>query len=329
VLVADIGGTHARFALARTGLDSPLVAGTTARFRVDAFASLADAALHYLNGRDIHVQSAVLAVAGRVTGDEARITNHPWVISAERIRRALALEQVHLVNDFAAQAMAVPLLGASDVTRIGSAEWSVRGEDPPARDFTYAVIGPGTGLGVGALLRRDGRLHALQTEGGHASFAPGTPEEIAVLQRLSGEFDRVSNERIVSGGGLVNLHRALSALAGGDALGEKPGPLRPEDVTERARHGDPQCLHVIDMFCAVFGAATGDLVLTLGAWDGVFLTGGVVNHVMPWLAHSGFRQRFEHKGRFAPAMASVPTLAVNHPQPGLLGAANLAKYQHG
>lgn len=330
VLVADIGGTHARFALARPGTESPLVPDSTARFRVDAFASLADAALHYLDGRDDQVRSAVLAVAGRVTGDEARITNHPWVISAERIRRALALDHVHLVNDFAAQAMAVPLLGANDVTRIGSAEWTLRGEYPrvPQRDFTYAVIGPGTGLGVGALLRREGRLHALQTEGGHASFAPGTPEEIAVLQRLSGEFGRVSNERIVSGGGLVNLHRALSAIAGGEALGERPGPLRPEDVTARARDGDPRCLHVIDTFCAVFGAAAGDLVLTLGAWDGVFLTGGVVNHVMPWLAHSGFRQRFEHKGRFAPAMASVPTLAVSHPQPGLLGAANLARYLH-
>jgi len=331
VLVADIGGTHARFALARPDADFPLLADTAAQFRVDAFASLADAATHYLDGRDVQVRSAVLAVAGRVTGDEARITNHPWVISAERIARTLALDRVHLVNDFAAQAMAVPLLGPGDVTRIGSAEWSLRGDDAPGhqRDFTYAVIGPGTGLGVGALLRRDGRLHALQTEGGHASFAPGTPEEIAILQRLSGEFGRVSNERIVSGGGLVNLHRALSALAGGEALGEKPGPLRPEDVTTRARDGDPRCLHVIDMFCAVFGAAAGDLVLTLGAWDGVFLTGGVVGHVMPWLAHSGFRQRFEHKGRFAPTMAAVPTLAVKHPLPGLLGAANFAKQMHG
>ena len=329
-LVADIGGSHARFAIARPHAALPLVPGTVEKYQVHAFASLADAALNYLEGRDLRLQRAVFAVAGRVDGDEARITNHPWVISTERIRRALGLEEVHLVNDFAAQAMAIPLFGAADVIQIGAPGWTAREGHPrpPHRDLTYAVIGPGTGLGVGALLYREGRLHPLQTEGGHVSFAPGTPEEIAVLQRLSGEFGRVSNERLVSGPGLVNLHRALSALAGAEGEADKPGPLRPEVVTARARDGDPQCLHVIDVFCAVFGAAAGDLVLTLGAWDGVFLTGGVVTHVMPWLAHSGFRHRFEHKGRFAPAMANVPTLAVKHPDPGLLGAANLVKYMH-
>ena len=318
VLVADIGGTNARFALARLGERAPLLADSIETFEVHAFASLADAARHYLGEREAQVQRAVFAVAGRVDGDEARITNHPWVISAERVRNALGLDRLQLVNDFAAQAMAVPLLQVADVVQIGPAR--LAGDDAGG-DLTYAVIGPGTGLGVGALLRRDGRFHALQTEGGHVSFAPGTPEEIAVLQRLSGEFGRVSTERLVSGSGLVNLHRALSAIAGGD-----PGPLQPQDITARARAGDAGCLHAIDVFCAVFGAAAGDLVLTFGAWDGVFLTGGVTTHVLPWLAHSGFRHRFEHKGRFSHAMASVPTLAVEHPHPGLLGAAALAQY---
>ena len=318
VLVADIGGTNARFALARLGERAPLLADSIATFEVHAFASLADAARHYLGEREAQVQRAVFAVAGRVDGDEARITNHPWVISAERVRNALGLDRLQLVNDFAAQAMAVPLLQVADVVQIGPAR--LAGDDAGG-DLTYAVIGPGTGLGVGALLRRDGRFHALQTEGGHVSFAPGTPEEIAVLQRLSGEFGRVSTERLVSGSGLVNLHRALSAIAGGD-----PGPLQPQDITARARAGDAGCLHAIGVFCAVFGAAAGDLVLTFGAWDGVFLTGGVTTHVLPWLAHSGFRHRFEHKGRFSHAMASVPTLAVQHSHPGLLGAAALAQY---
>lgn len=316
VLVGDIGGTHARFALARAGATPLLIDGSISTLMVADFPSLADAARHYLEQRDARVSSAVLAVAGRVTGDEARITNHPWVISTERVRAALDLGRVRLVNDFAAQAMAVPWLQSTDVAQIGPAPWTAR---DTGDEFTYAVIGPGTGLGVGALLARAGHFHALQTEGGHVSFAPGTPEEIDVLQRLSGDFGRVSNERLVSGAGLVNLHRALSAIAGSD-----PGPLQPQDVTARARAGDPGCLHAIDMFCSVFGAAAGDLVLTLGAWDGVFLTGGVVRHVRHWLPHSGFRHRFEHKGRFAPAMASVPTLAVLHPQPGLLGAAAIA-----
>ncbi|MGO4776637.1 glucokinase, partial [Lysobacter sp. 2RAB21] len=271
---------------------------------------------HYLDRTGATPDQGVFAVAGRVDGDEARITNHPWVISSERTRIALGLSRLELVNDFAAQAMAVSLLQPADVVPIGGVRWNGWND---SGDRTYAIIGAGTGLGVGALLRRDGRYYPLQTEGGHVSFAPGTPEEIEVLQRLSGEFGRVSNERLLSGSGLVNLHRALSQIAG-----EDPGPLQPQDITAMAREGDVRCLRAIDVFCAVFGAAAGDLVLTLGAWDGVFLPGGLVPKLMPWLSRSGFRQRFEHKGRFSPTMARVPTLAVTHAQPGLLGAAALA-----
>jgi len=316
-LLADIGGTNARFALAQPDRAAPqLLPDSVQIFAVADFPSLADAARHYLDRTGATPSHGVFAVAGRVDGDEARITNHPWVISAERTRIALGLQRIDLVNDFAAQAMAVSLLQPADVVPIGGVAW--RGWNEPG-DRTYAIIGAGTGLGVGALLRRDGRYYPLQTEGGHVSFAPGTPEEIEVLQRLSGEFGRVSNERLLSGSGLVNLHRALSQIAG-----EDPGPLQPADITAMAREGDARCLRAIDVFCAVFGAAAGDLVLTLGAWDGVFLPGGLVPKLMPWLAHSGFRQRFEHKGRFSPTMARVPTLAVTHPQPGLLGAAALA-----
>lgn len=316
-LLADIGGTNARFALASSDPTVPaLLPDSVQVFSVADFPSLADAARHYLDRIGASPSDGVFAVAGRVDGDEARITNHPWVISAERTRIALGLTQLRLVNDFAAQAMAVSLLQPSDVVPIGGVRWHGWSGDG---DRTYAIIGAGTGLGVGALLRRDGRHYPLQTEGGHVSFAPGTPEEIEVLQRLSGEFGRVSNERLLSGSGLVNLHRALSQIAG-----EDPGPLQPQDITAMAREGDVRCLRAIDVFCAVFGAAAGDLVLTLGAWDGVFLPGGLVPKLMPWLAHSGFRQRFEHKGRFSPTMARVPTLAVTHPQPGLLGAAALA-----
>ncbi|MGO1069089.1 glucokinase [Lysobacter sp. CA199] len=322
-LLADIGGTNARFALASSDPSTPaLLPDSVQVFAVADFPSLADAARHYLDRIGATPSHGVFAVAGRVDGDEARITNHPWVISAERTRIALGLARIDLVNDFAAQAMAVSLLHPADVVAIGGARWAGWGNSDGRNDTgdrTYAIIGPGTGLGVGALLRRDGRFYPLQTEGGHVSFAPNNPEEIEVLQRLSGEFGRVSNERLISGSGLVNLHRALSQIAG-----EDPGPLQPQDITAMAREGDVRCLRAIDVFCAVFGAAAGDLVLTLGAWDGVFLPGGLVPKLMPWLAHSGFRQRFEHKGRFSPTMARVPTLAVTHAQPGLLGAAALA-----
>ena len=321
VLLADIGGTNARFALADTSLDTPLIADSIGEYAVAEFPSLADAARHYLDQTGATAQNGVFAVAGRVEGDEARITNHPWVISLSRTRSALGFNEIKLVNDFAAQAMAVSLLTPTDVVAIGGARWSPAAA---SENKTYAVIGPGTGLGVGGLLVREGRRYPLETEGGHVSFPPGTPEEIQILEKLSAQFGRVSNERLVCGPGLVNLHRALSEIAG-----EDPGPMQPKDVTARAAAGDPRCMRALDVFCAVFGAIAGDLVLSAGAWDGVFLTGGLVPRLLPSLQHSGFRQRFEHKGRFSPAMARVPTLAVVHPQPGLLGAAAFAMESFG
>jgi glucokinase len=315
VLLADIGGTNARFALADPSAAMPLIEDSIRSYAVDDFPSLADAAHHHLEATGARPQSGVLAVAGRVEGDHARMTNHPWVVSAGRLREALSLETVLLVNDFVAQSAAVRLLDEAHLEAIGAPSRVA----PDGGPRTYAVLGPGTGLGVGGLVLRDGRHYPLATEGGHASFAPGTPEEIDILQRLSGDYGRVSNERLVSGGGLVNIHRALSEIAGMD-----PGPRQPEDITAGAAGGDRRCMRAIDVFCAVFGAIAGDVVLTLGAWDGVYLSGGLVPLLLPALQHSGFRQRFEGKGRYAPAMARVPTLAVLHPQPGLLGTAALA-----
>ncbi len=322
VLLADIGGTNARFALADCAATQPLLAGSVRRYAVADFPSLGDAAQHYLGEiddsgrRGATIRHGVFAVAGRVDGDLARITNHPWVISRERVRHALGFDELVLINDFAAQAMAIVLLAPSDVVPVGGASW-LPGDH--RRDATYAVIGPGTGLGVGALVVRNGVPHPLETEGGHVSFPPGTPEEIAVLERLAAQYGRVSNERLVCGPGLVNIHRALSEIAS-----EDPGPMQPADITLHAVRGDPRCMRAVDVFCAVFGAISGDLVLTLGAWDGVFLTGGLVPKMLKSLRHSGFRQRFEHKGRFSSNMARVPSLAVVHPHAGLLGAAAIA-----
>jgi glucokinase len=319
VLLADIGGTNARFALADDGDSAPLRMDSVREFAVADFPSLAAAARHYLDTVAAEARRGVFAVAGRVDGDQARITNHPWVISRSRTLSMLGFDDVQLVNDFAAQAMAITLLTPDDVSVIGAAAWTPA---PDAGRRMYAVIGPGTGLGTGGLMFRDGRAHALESEGGHASFPPGTPEEIRILENLSAQFGRVSNERLVCGPGLVNIHRALSQIAGVD-----PGPMQPSDVTERAAAGDARCQRTLAVYCAVFGAIAGDLVLTLGAWDGVFLTGGLVPRMLPLLQHSGFRQRFEHKGRFSAALAGVPTVAVLHPQPGLLGAAAFARHR--
>ncbi len=316
VLIADVGGTHARFALADTASATPLIVDSVARFAVADFSSLADAAQHYLDQTGATTRQGVFAVAGPVDGDEVRMTNHSWVISLSRTRAALGFHDIRMVNDFTAQAMALPLLSRADVVAVGGTQWAPA---PSSVDRTYAVIGPGTGLGVGGLIVRNGNNYPLETEGGHVSFAPDTPEEIRILETLSAQFGRVSNERLICGPGLVNLYRALSEMAG-----EDPAPLQPAQVAAGAAAGDARCMRALEVFCAVFGAIAGDLVLSSGAWDGVFLTGGMVPKLLSSLQHSGFRQRFEHKGRYAPAMARVPTLAILHPQPGLLGAAALA-----
>ncbi len=320
-LVADIGGTHARFALADGSRAAPLMMESVQQLDVVEFSSLVAAAQHYLH--DVAplpggLDRAVFAVAGRVDGDIARITNHPWLISRNDTAVALGLdtESVQLVNDFTAQAMAATLFSDADLSVVGNVPLPELG----GKDRTFAVIGPGTGLGVSGLLIRDGRMIPLETEGGHVSFAAGTEEEAAIWRVLSDQFGRVSNERLLSGRGLCNIHRALSCLAG-DA---NPTATQPRDITAGARAGDPTCSRAVEMFCEVFGDIAGDLVLTLGSWDGVFLTGGLVPKLLPELQGPAFRRRFEAKGRFSDAMARVPVLAVLHPQAGLLGATALA-----
>lgn len=316
VLVADIGGTNARFALADLDADTPLDQGCIDEYPVAQFASLADAAAHYLQQQGASASAGVFAVAGRVDGDEARITNHPWVISRARTAAQLGFSQLHLINDFVAQAMSIALLGPTDVVQVGGARWQPA---PVGESRNYCVLGPGTGLGVGGLVVRDGRNYPLATEGGHASFAPASPEQIRILEILSAQFGRVSNERLVCGPGLVNIHRALSEIAGID-----PGQLQPPEVSARATEGDAIAERAIEVFLEVFGAVAGDAVLVQGAWDGVFLTGGLVPRLLQQLQHSGFRQRFESKGRFSATMSQIPSMAITHPYPGLLGAAAYA-----
>lgn len=322
VVLADVGGTHVRFALADVACPTPLVMDSIRTYDVHDFATFTDAARAYLDEIGAQPQSGVFAFAGPVEGDAVRMTNHPWSISRAQVCGELVIESVHFINDFAAMSLCVPLLASADTRVLGSAG-AVHTRASGAQ--TFAVVGPGTGLGVGALLLRDGSASALQTEGGHIAFAPGSDQEIAILRHLQRRFGRVSYERLLSGGGLVNLHRALAEIGGGHAES-----LAPEEITRRAANGtDPNCVHAIDIFCEVLGSVAGDLVLAFGAWGGLFISGGMAPIVLPWLEAGGFRRRFEEKGRFAQRLAHVPSMIIMHPQPGLLGAAAFAVQQSG
>lgn len=318
-LVADIGGTHARFALADTRRAEPLLLDSVRQLTCADYPTLVDAARHYetsVGASAASVGDGVFAVAGRVDGDVARITNHPWLISRRDTAAELGMARLQLVNDFTAQAMATTLLAPADVALIGDVPLPTG----PAEHRTFAIVGPGTGLGVSGLLVRDGRTLPLETEGGHVGFSPSSAEEAKIQQLLAAEFGRVSNERLLSGGGLCNIHRALLRLDGRAPT----TALQPADITAGARAGDPDCRRAVEIFCEVFGTIAGDLVLMFGAWDGVFLTGGLVPKMLADLQAPHFRRRFEAKGRFTEPLSRVPVAAVLHPQAGLLGAAALA-----
>lgn len=316
-LLADVGGTNARFALAVPSRRSPLLNDSIKRYRVADYDSLADAARQYLADTQATVNHAVLAIAGRIVDDEVHATNSSWTIAAPDIARKLGIERVHLVNDFAAMSMSVPLLGEDDLEAVGDAPFQPIGHG--AQNF--AVVGPGTGLGVGGLIMRDGKPYVLETEGGHTGFAPENEEETAIREHLRRRYGpRISNERLICGRGLQNIYEALA-----DIHGNTPEALTPEQITQRADDGsDATCVHAVEVFCAVFGAVAGDVALTLGAWDGVYLAGGMPPLLLPWLRKGAFRERFGTKGRLSASVQSIRTQVITHPYAGLLGAAGMA-----
>ncbi len=308
-LVADIGGTNARFALVASGTLTPQLEQTV---RCADFDSLEGAVRAYLRGcGDPVVREAAFDVATGITGDYVHLTNGPWGFSVEQTRRALGLSRLTVINDFTALALSVPALRPEEKRKIGGGA--------AVADTAIAVIGPGTGLGVSGLVPVAGGWAVLQGEGGHVSYSPGTPRELDVLRWLLGRFDHVSTERVVSGMGLQNLYQAICALDDVEAK-----PLAPDAITAAALAGDhPQCREALDLFCAVLGGAAANLVLTLGARGGCYIGGGIVPRLGAYFDRSPFRARFEHKGRFSNYVAAVPTYVIDAVNPALRGLATL------
>lgn len=309
-LIADIGGTNVRFALVRPGAPpSDVVA-----MRCADFAGPAAAARAYLAkvAPDAAPRRAAFAVASPVVGDWVELTNSPWHFSVDAVRRDLGLERFDVVNDFTAVALSVRHLGPGDLVGIGGG--------PAVAGAPVAVLGPGTGLGVAGLVpTAAGAWVPLATEGGHATLPAATDREAAVLTVLRARFGHVSAERVLSGPGLVNLYEAIAAVDG-----ITPVYTQADAITGRALDGScPVCADTLATFFAMLGTVAGNLALSLGARGGVFLAGGILPRMTEAFQASGFRTRFEDKGRFRPYLAAIPIHLIIHPQPAFAGLAGV------
>jgi len=306
-LIADFGGTNARFALCDG--DGPLTDEVT--LSCADYSGPAEAAEAYLTSLNLKQRPTVGAfcVASPVTGDNVTMTNLDWRFSREVVRQQLGLERMSLLNDFAAVALGMRRLGAGDAIKVGGGI--------PVGNAPMGVIGPGTGLGV-ALLIPDGRNGWLPvaTEAGHVTMAACDEEEAHILHILRKKFGHVSAERVLSGPGLTNLHAAIT-------MDHSP-PLDPATITHQALTGsDPNCEKALDVFFSMLGTVAGNLALSAGALGGVFIAGGILPRMPEAFVASRFRARFESKGRFSTYNAKIPTYLVTHPFPAFLGLAGL------
>ena len=315
-LVADIGGTNARFAIARGDTGRGFELDQVRRLKARDHATLGDAARAYLEGcTGARPARACFAVAGPVEPGTIRLTNSGWELQPDELARELGLEDLLPVNDFAAQARGAPLVAESETVpvRVGSGM-------PGA---PCAVLGPGTGLGLGLLVPTQGGITVVATEGGHAGFAPRSEEEAAVGRIIAQETGFASWETLLSGVGLVNIHRALCQLAG-----EPPPEHRAADITREALE-DPSSMsrRVVELFCGVLGAFAGDVAVMSGARGGVYLGGGIVPRIRTLLDGSPFEARFTERGPMSDYAAAIPVRLLLSDTTALLGAAALAEGQ--
>jgi glucokinase len=307
-LIVDIGGTNVRLALSTgDGFYRAQATYLTARH-----AGIAPVITEYLAGLvpPLRPQEALIAVAAPVRGDHVQLTNASWQFSCRALAAQLGFRRVTALNDFAAIALALPYLKPGELQQVGGG--TARLGAP------IGIIGPGTGLGVAGLLTLPGgELLALPGEGGHATLAADDADEAVLIARLRSRFGHVSAERVLSGGGLVNLYEALSAEAG------RLAPLlTPADVTDESS-ADPLCHAAVARFLGMLGSFAGNLALTLGAEGGIYLAGGILPRLAARLAGSAFRRRFEAKGRLGAYLAGIPSFLVIHPDPALVGLARI------
>lgn len=318
VIAVDIGGTHARFAIAEVAEGKVVSLGEATTLKTAEYASLQTAWEAFGATLDRPApRAAAIAVASPIGSEIIKLTNNPWIIRPALVKERLAVDDYVLINDFGAIGHAVAQLPHDDFLHL-------HGPDEPFPTHgVLTICGPGTGLGVAQVLRAGHGYNVLETEGGHIDFAPLDTIEDAMLIRMRKTYNRVSAERIVAGPGIVAIYETLAEIEG-------RAVQRLDDKaiwTEALAGEDSLALAALDRFCLCLGAVAGDLALAHGA-KGVVIAGGLGLRLKDHLARSGFGERFTAKGRFKSLMAALPVKLITHPQPGLFGAAAAFAQEH-
>ncbi|BCA94103.1 glucokinase [Legionella antarctica] len=305
-IVADIGGTFARFS--RVNLDN-LHLDKIEIYPCSEFISLESVLMTYQTQHLLQdVRQVAIAIACPVINDVVCMTNCHWRFSIQALQHRLGLSKLAVINDFTAIAMSLPALENHEVIQIGNGHADV--------SKTKVVLGAGTGLGVAYLLPEKQGYKSYAGEGGHADWGAKTEQEWFIYSYLKTTYDHISHERLLSGQGLENLYQAIAAF-------HKKGvdPLSAAQIISLAKQQCPIAQASIGQFFASLGAYAGDLALTLGAFGGIYIAGGIVPRLLSLIQQSDFRARFESKGRFSDFNRLIPTYVVTAKQPGILGAA--------
>ena len=314
LLIGDIGGTNARFALADT--NQPGFSGE-ATLQCADYASAELAIKQYLDDAGAPTPDVIcLAAAGPIVDHRVRFTNNPWNIDSDELAEEFGSTRVRLLNDFEAIAYSIPFLESSDCMPFGLPEPEPLSEE----HYTVGILGPGTGLGAVGLRKYGDLLIPIAGEASHGGFAPESQVQMDMLAALRERFDRVSSERLVSGPGIENIYWALCRIHG-----EQKPPLKAAEIFARAKErSDSRSAEAVQTFFEILGQIAGDFALALGAKDGIYIAGGIVRRYPELLENSRFRTGFEAKGRHRSLMEQVPTQLILHEQPGLLGASYCA-----
>lgn len=318
LVALDVGGTHARFALASIGDDGTISLGEPVTLKTGDYASLQTAwdAFEAQCGAPLP-RAASIAIAAPIVGETIRMTNNSWIFQTHSIDDQLGLDRVTLINDFGAVAHAVARAPADQLVHIA-------GPDGPLPEFgTTSVIGPGTGLGVAHFHRHAGGYHVQSTEGGHIEFAPLDAIDDWMLARLRKKHLRVSTERVHSGPGVVEIYAALAALEKRETVLTDDRSIWEQGIARQ----DSLAAAAVDRFCHSFGSLVGDYALAHGA-NAVVLAGGLGLKLRELLPRSAFGERFSFKGRYTQMMSGIPVKLIVHPQPGLYGAVAAFATEH-